>query len=208
MMFKKGSFKKGDVVTWVGDRVGEDIKGKGFDVLVTEDVEVDSDMFSGVVVRADQGAYWTVGSNGGDEECWLVSSFKLVQQNTELKEEKKMKDVEQYIKPFNRFEMANGKRGVFLEYKGKVCGFYFEKQEGCSWQCEPVFGGDENFRITKVWQQSYSSCLFLAGEFDYNKMPIWQEENEEQRERRKQIEQLEETIKKAQQQIEQLKETR
>lgn len=119
-----------------------------------------------------------------------------------------MKNVEQYIKPFNRFEMANGNRGVFLEYGGKVCGFYFEKQDGCSWQGEPIFGGDENYRIVKVWKHSYNynKSMFLAGEFNYNVTPVWQEENEDKRKRRKQIEQLEETIKKAQQQIEQLKE--
>lgn len=205
-MFKKGSFKKGDVVTWIGDRVDEDIKGKGFDVLVTEDVEVDGDMFSGVVVRADEGAYWTVGSTGGDdEEWWCVSSFKLVQQNTELKKEKKMKDVEQYIKPFNRFEMANGKRGVFLDVDGMIAGVYFEEQEGSCWQSNPLGNIKEGvapYRPVKIWKGSPAN---ITPDFDYNKMPIWQEESEEQRERRKQIEQLEETIKKAQQQIAELK---
>ena len=205
-MFKTGSFKKGDVVTWVGDRVGEDIKGKGFDVLVTEDVEVDGDMFSGVVVRADEGAYWTVGSTGGDEEWWVVSSFKLLQQDVKLKEEKKMKDVEQYVKPFNRFEMANGKRGVFLDVSGEICAVYFESQD---WACFHSFvlgnikEGVTSYRVTKIWEGVVGN---ITQDFKYSVTPIWQEENEEQRERRKQIEQLEETIKKAQQQITYLKE--
>lgn len=211
-MFKKGSFKKGDVVTWVGDRIGEDIKGKGFDVLVTEDVEGGCQRFSevlfkGIVVRADEDADWVVGSTGGDEECWVVSSFKLLQQDGELKEEKKMKDVEQYIKPFNRFEMANGKRGVFLDFEGEVCAVYFEANVRATYHSgvlSNILEGDTHYRAVKIWEKERGGADITTN-FNYDVTPIWQEESAQECARRKQIEQLEETIKKAQQQIAELK---
>jgi hypothetical protein len=118
-----------------------------------------------------------------------------------------MKDVEQYIKPFNRFEMANGKRGVFLDVGGEVAGVYFEEQDWACWQSNPLGNIKEGvapYRAVKIWKGSPAN---ITPTFNYDAAPIWQEESKEQRERRKQIEQLEETIKKAQQQITHLKET-
>lgn len=117
-----------------------------------------------------------------------------------------MKDVEQYIKPFNRFEMANGKRGVFLDVDGEVCAVYFESRE---WACfhsfvlDNIKEGVTHYRVVKIWEGVVAN---ITQDFNYTAAPLWQEESEEQRKRRKQIEQLKETIKKAQQQIEQLKE--
>lgn len=121
-----------------------------------------------------------------------------------------MKDVEQYIKPFNRFEMASGNRGVFLESEdyGRVVACCFERaDDGCSFASNPLvdIGTDVSWRIVKIWKQECGGPD-ITPIFNYAVTPIWQEESEEQHKRRKQIEQLEETIKKAQQQIEQLKE--
>jgi hypothetical protein len=94
---------------------------------------------------------------------------------------------------------------VFLDVDGEVCAVYFTWRNGscwCSEVLEHIESGTANYRVVKIWKGAVAN---ITSNFDYDVAPIWQEESEEQRERRKQIEQLEETIKKAQQQIEQMK---
>jgi len=192
-------FKKGDIVTWVGGRMAQEVIGNSFDVLVLGDVESRKDLFVGVVVRVEDPSRWPFVDQ---KEEWYINSFRL-------KEEKRMKDVEQYIKPFNRFEMANGKRGVFLDFEGEVCAVYFEANVWSTYHSNVLYNileGDTHYRAVKIWEKERGGAD-ITSNFNYDATPIWQEESEEQRERRKQIEQLEETIKKAQQQITYLKET-